>query len=241
MEASTDPRGAGRRRTGPRDARRAPGRADARRRLRARVLLRGACRGRAGSVWASTKRGDDRLGDAALRGARQRRAARCRTRRRWPFADADFDARCVGARCFEYVADTSAGLAELHRALQPGGGCSCGTRTGRRASMQDDELTRRVHRAWDEHLTHTLAAADAGAVAAGGGVRERAGARPPAGHGRVRPGDLRRRAGAVHRAYVAGHARRRCQVEAAAWSRRSGRCEQRASTTSRSRSSASQR
>jgi ubiquinone/menaquinone biosynthesis C-methylase UbiE len=78
-------------------------------------------------------------------------------------ADADFDA-AFSVQVFEYVADTGAGLAELHRALRPGGRVLVWDTDWATFAMQDDELTRRVHRAWDEHLAHrslprTLAAA----------------------------------------------------------------------------------
>ena len=69
-------------------------------------------------------------------------------------SDADFDAAlCV--QVLEYVADTRAGLAELHRALKPGGRVLVWDIDWATFSMQDDELTRRVQTAWDEHLTHS--------------------------------------------------------------------------------------
>jgi ubiquinone/menaquinone biosynthesis C-methylase UbiE len=69
-------------------------------------------------------------------------------------ADADFDAAlCV--QVLEYVADTRAALAELHRALRSGGRVLVWDIDWATFSMQDDELTRRVQTAWDEHLTHT--------------------------------------------------------------------------------------
>jgi arsenite methyltransferase len=69
-------------------------------------------------------------------------------------ADADFDAAlCV--QVLEYVADTRAVLAELHRALKPGGRVLVWDIDWATFSMQGDELTRRVQRAWDEHLTHS--------------------------------------------------------------------------------------
>ena len=68
--------------------------------------------------------------------------------------DADFDAAlCV--QVLEYVAETRAGLAELHRALKPGGRVLVWDIDWATFSMQDDELTRRVRTAWDEHLTHS--------------------------------------------------------------------------------------
>ncbi len=69
-------------------------------------------------------------------------------------SDADFDAAlCV--QVLEYVAETRAGLAELHRALKPGGRVLVWDIDWATFSMQGDELTRRVQTAWDEHLTHS--------------------------------------------------------------------------------------
>jgi len=69
-------------------------------------------------------------------------------------ADADFDA-AICVQVLEYVAETRAGLAELHRALKPGGRVLVWDIDWATFSMQGDELTRRVQTAWDEHLTHT--------------------------------------------------------------------------------------
>jgi len=69
-------------------------------------------------------------------------------------ADAEFDA-AICVQVLEYVADTGAGLAELHRALKPGGRVLVWDIDWATWSMQDDKLTRRVQTAWDEHLTHT--------------------------------------------------------------------------------------
>jgi len=67
--------------------------------------------------------------------------------------DGEFDA-AFSVQVFEYVADTAAGLAELHRALKPGGRVLVWDTDWATFAMQDDELTRRIHRAWDEHLAH---------------------------------------------------------------------------------------
>jgi SAM-dependent methyltransferase len=67
--------------------------------------------------------------------------------------DGEFDA-AYSVQVFEYVADTAAGLAELWRALRPGGRVLVWDADWATFAMQDDELTRRVHRAWDEHLAH---------------------------------------------------------------------------------------
>jgi arsenite methyltransferase len=68
-------------------------------------------------------------------------------------ADADFDAAlCV--QVLEYVAEPRSGLAELWRALRPGGRALLWDIDWATFSMHDDELTRRVQQAWDEHLTH---------------------------------------------------------------------------------------
>src|SRR3954447_612345 len=67
--------------------------------------------------------------------------------------DGEFDA-AFSVQVFEYVPDTAAGLSELHRALRPGGRVLVWDTDWATFAMQDDELTRRVHRAWGEHLAH---------------------------------------------------------------------------------------
>ena len=84
------------------------------------------------------------LGNVELRAGDADRAGR---------ADADFDA-AICVQVLEYVAETRGGLAELHRALKPGGRVLVWDIDWATFSMQDDELTRRVQTAWDEHLTH---------------------------------------------------------------------------------------
>jgi arsenite methyltransferase len=72
-----------------------------------------------------------------------------------PVEEASFDAAlCV--QVLEYVADPTAALAQMHRALRPGGrvvvwDVDWGTLSWH---SEDPERMRRVLRAWDEHLTH---------------------------------------------------------------------------------------
>ncbi len=72
-----------------------------------------------------------------------------------PAESGTFDgAICV--QVLEYVADVRAGLAELHRALRPGGRAVVWDVDWATVSLQsrDPVLTARVLRAWDEHLAH---------------------------------------------------------------------------------------
>jgi ubiquinone/menaquinone biosynthesis C-methylase UbiE len=72
-----------------------------------------------------------------------------------PAADASFDAAlCV--QVLEYVADPSAALAEIHRALRPGSRVVVWDIDWATVSLHalDSALTARVLRAWDEHLAH---------------------------------------------------------------------------------------
>jgi len=68
-------------------------------------------------------------------------------------ADADFDA-AICVQVLEYLAEPRDGLAELNRALRPGGRVLVWDIDWATLSMQGDELTQRVRRAWDEHLAH---------------------------------------------------------------------------------------
>ena len=72
-----------------------------------------------------------------------------------PVADASFDA-VLSVQVQEYVADVTAGLAELWRALRPGGRAVVFDVDWATLSLPSDAtgLTGRVLRAWDEHLAH---------------------------------------------------------------------------------------
>jgi arsenite methyltransferase len=72
-----------------------------------------------------------------------------------PVGDASFDA-VLSVQVQEYVPDIGAGLAELHRALRPGGRALVWDIDWATVSVhsEDDALTERVLRAWDEHLAH---------------------------------------------------------------------------------------
>jgi arsenite methyltransferase len=72
-----------------------------------------------------------------------------------PVADASFDgALCV--QVLEYVPDVLAGLAELHRAVRPGGRVVVWDIDWATVSWHsaDPERMARVLKAWDEHLAH---------------------------------------------------------------------------------------
>jgi arsenite methyltransferase len=72
-----------------------------------------------------------------------------------PVDDASFDAAlCV--QVLEYVPDPTAALAEMHRALRPGGRLLVWDVDWATVSLHsnDPARTERVLRAWDEHLVH---------------------------------------------------------------------------------------
>ncbi len=72
-----------------------------------------------------------------------------------PIDDASFDA-AVCVQVLEYVADTTAALSELHRALHVGGRVVVWDVDWATLSLHasDPARTERVLRAWDEHLVH---------------------------------------------------------------------------------------
>jgi arsenite methyltransferase len=72
-----------------------------------------------------------------------------------PVADATFDA-ALSVQVLEYVADLSAALGEMLRALRPGGRVVIWDIDWTTLSMRTDEpqRMRRILDAWDEHLTH---------------------------------------------------------------------------------------
>jgi arsenite methyltransferase len=72
-----------------------------------------------------------------------------------PVADAAFDA-ALSVQVLEYVADASAALAEMHRALRPGGRAVVWDVDWATVSWHATDGARmdRVLRAWDRHLAH---------------------------------------------------------------------------------------
>ncbi|MDF0599962.1 methyltransferase domain-containing protein [Psychromarinibacter sp. C21-152] len=72
-----------------------------------------------------------------------------------PLADGSLDG-AVSVQVFEYVDDVPAALAELHRALRPGGRLVIGDmHFGTYAWRSDDpDRMRRMQAAWDRHLVH---------------------------------------------------------------------------------------
>src|SRR5262245_2162678 len=72
-----------------------------------------------------------------------------------PVDDASFDA-ALSVQVLEYVADIPAALAEIRRALRPGGRAAIWDVDWTTISMRtaEAERMRRMLDAWDEHLTH---------------------------------------------------------------------------------------
>jgi arsenite methyltransferase len=73
-----------------------------------------------------------------------------------PVPDGSFD-RALSVQVLEYVRDVPAALAEMRRALRPGGRVVVWDVDWDTVSWHatDPELTRRMLAAWDRHLTHT--------------------------------------------------------------------------------------
>jgi arsenite methyltransferase len=72
-----------------------------------------------------------------------------------PVDDASFDG-AISVQVQEYVADIGTSLAELHRVLRPGGRVLVFDIDWETLSINadDEDLTARVLKAWDEHLAH---------------------------------------------------------------------------------------
>jgi arsenite methyltransferase len=72
-----------------------------------------------------------------------------------PVEDASFDG-AISVQVQEYVGEIATSLAELHRALRPGGRLVVFDIDWATLSVNadDEQLTARVLRAWDEHLAH---------------------------------------------------------------------------------------
>ena len=116
-----------------------------------------------------------------------------------PVEDASFDA-VLSVQVQEYVGDVRAGLAELHRALRPGGRALVWDVDWATLSVGGEpDLTARVLRAWDEHLAHpSLPRALAPLLRSAGFEEVRMQAHPFA-TSEFDLDSLRRRARAVHR------------------------------------------
>ena len=91
-----------------------------------------------------------------------------------PVDDASFDAAlCV--QVLEYVPDPTVAVAEMHRALRPGGRVVVWDVDWATVSLHalDPALTARVLEAWDEHLTHPSLPRTSRDPVAGGRFRRR--------------------------------------------------------------------
>ena len=102
-----------------------------------------------------------------------------------PVADASFDA-ALSVQVLEYVAEPEAALAELHRALRPGGRVLVWDIDWDTLSIrsEDPARTERVLRGWDEHLAHRSLPRTLGPLLRSAGFEEvKMAAHPLASHG----------------------------------------------------------
>jgi arsenite methyltransferase len=90
-----------------------------------------------------------------------------------PVAEASFDA-ALSVQVLEYVADVPAALAEIRRALKPGGRLAIWDVDWATLSMRtsDPARMRRVLDVWDEHLTHVSLPATLSAQLAAAGFED---------------------------------------------------------------------
>ena len=111
-----------------------------------------------------------------------------------PVDAADFDAAlCV--QVLEYVADPTAALAQMHRALRPGGRVVVWDIDWATVSWHsaDPERMARVLRAWDDHLTHPSLPRTLGARLRAAGFSQVGARGPRLRDDRARPRGVRHR------------------------------------------------
>ena len=118
-----------------------------------------------------------------------------------PVGDADFDA-ALSVQVLEYVADIPAALAEIHRALRPGGRVAIWDVDWTTASMRtaESDRMRRVLDAWDDHLTHVALPRTLSAQLRDAGFDDRPDARALVRDRRAQCRDVRRLPRRLHRA-----------------------------------------